>query len=163
MAVTDILSPLRAHGGTRRTSGLDEATIARFAAQDPQLTAAMQAAVEEYARVKAEFPELLDLDEDAQIHRVQGGYVNFYATDAVNPYVALAARGPWIVTLKGAVLHDSGGYGMLGLGHAPPAVLEAMARPQVMARLPVAVDMNGTRPSRFMNKMKKKTVSRNGV
>jgi acetylornithine/succinyldiaminopimelate/putrescine aminotransferase len=135
MAVTDILAPLRAHGGARRTSGLDEATIAKFAAQDPQLTAAMQAAVEEYARVKAEFPDLLDLDEDAQILRVQGGYVNFYATDAVNPYVALAARGPWIVTLKGAVLHDSGGYGMLGLGHAPPAVLEAMSKPQVMANI----------------------------
>ena len=135
MAVTDLLAPLRAHGGARRTSGLDEATIATFAAQDPQLAAAMQAAVEEYARVKSEFPELLDLDEDAQIQRVQGGYVNFYATDAVNPYVALAARGPWIDTLKGAVLHDSGGYGMLGLGHAPPAVLEAMAKPQVMANI----------------------------
>jgi acetylornithine/succinyldiaminopimelate/putrescine aminotransferase len=95
----------------------------------------MQAAAEECTRVKAEFPELLDLDEDAQIQRVQGGYVNFYATDAVNPYVALAARGPWIVTLKGAVLHDSGGYGMLGLGHAPPAVLEAMSKPQVMANI----------------------------
>jgi acetylornithine/succinyldiaminopimelate/putrescine aminotransferase len=33
------------------------------------------------------------------------------------------------------VLHDSGGYGMLGLGHAPPAVLEAMAKPQVMANI----------------------------
>ena len=135
MAITDILAPLRAHGGACRTSGLDEATISKFASQDPQLPAAMQAAVEEYARVKAEFPELLDLDEDAQIQRVQGGYVNFYATDAVNPYVALAARGPWIVTLKGAVLHDSGGYGMLGLGHAPPEVLEAMAKPQVMANI----------------------------
>jgi acetylornithine/succinyldiaminopimelate/putrescine aminotransferase len=135
MAVTDILAPLRAHGGARRTSGLDEATIAKFAALDPQLAGAMQAAVEEYTRVKAEFPELLDLDENAQIQRVQGGYVNFYATDAVNPYVALAARGPWIVTLKGAVLHDSGGYGMLGLGHAPPAVLEAMSKPQVMANI----------------------------
>ena len=50
---------------------------------------------------------------------MQAGYVNFYPDDAVNPYVALAARGPWIVTLKGAVLHDSGGYGMLGFGHAP--------------------------------------------
>ena len=45
--------------------------------------------------------------------------MNFYADDAVNPYVAIAARGPWVVTLKGAVLHDSGGYGMLGFGHTP--------------------------------------------
>ena len=37
------------------------------------------------------------------------------------PYVAIAARGPWVVTLKGAVLHDTGGYGMLGFGHTPEA------------------------------------------
>jgi acetylornithine/succinyldiaminopimelate/putrescine aminotransferase len=53
----------------------------------------------------------------------------------VNPYVALAARGPWVITLKGAVVHDSGGYGMLGFGHTPKAVLEALARPQVMANI----------------------------
>jgi glutamate-1-semialdehyde aminotransferase len=67
---------------------------------------------------------LLDLDEDAQMREVQAGFVNFYAEDAVNPYVALAARGPWVVTLKGAVLHDNGGYGMLGFGHAPEHVIE---------------------------------------
>jgi acetylornithine/succinyldiaminopimelate/putrescine aminotransferase len=53
----------------------------------------------------------------------------------VNPYVALAARGPWVVTLKGAVLHDSGGYGMLGFGHTPEAILATMARPQVLANV----------------------------
>src|SRR5690606_35213611 len=84
---------------------------------------------------KGEFADLLDMDEDAQVHAVQAGFVNFYPDDAVNPYVALAARGPWIVTLKGAVLHDSGGYGMLGFGHAPAEVIEAMARPQAMANI----------------------------
>jgi acetylornithine/succinyldiaminopimelate/putrescine aminotransferase len=135
MAVTDTLSPLRAHAGSRRTTGLDDATLAKFAAGHPDLVAAIEAAAAEYQRVRAEFPELLDLDEDAQIQAVQGGFVNFYADDAVNPYVALAARGPWIVTLKGAVIHDSGGYGMLGLGHTPAAAIEAMARPQVMANI----------------------------
>jgi acetylornithine/succinyldiaminopimelate/putrescine aminotransferase len=53
----------------------------------------------------------------------------------VNPYVALAACGPWVVTLKGAVIHDSGGYGMLGLGHTPAPLIEAMAKPQVMANV----------------------------
>lgn len=129
------LAPLRAHAGTRRTQGLDEATLARFAPTHPDLAAAIAAAAEEYARVRAEFPELLDLDEDAQIKAVQAGFVNFYSADAVNPYIALAARGPWVVTLKGAVLHDSGGYGMLGLGHTPEAVIEAMARPQAMANI----------------------------
>ena len=88
-----------------------------------------------YAAIKAEFPELLDLDENAQAEKIQAGFVNFYSADTVNPYVALAARGPWVVTLKGAVLHDSGGYGMLGFGHTPQPVLDAMARPQVMANI----------------------------
>ncbi|HEY4554853.1 MAG TPA: aminotransferase class III-fold pyridoxal phosphate-dependent enzyme, partial [Lysobacter sp.] len=129
------LAPLRACRGTRRTPGLDDAVVARFAATHPELVEAIDAAAAEFARIRDEHADLLDLDEDAQIHAVQDGYVNFYPDDAVNPYVALSARGPWIVTLKGAVLHDSGGYGMLGFGHAPAAVIEAMARPQVMANI----------------------------
>ncbi|MDP0881067.1 hypothetical protein, partial [Klebsiella variicola] len=81
------------------------------------LMAAVNAAPEEFEAVREAFPELLALDEDAQRAAIQEGCVNFYAGDAVNPYVALTARGPWVVTLKGAVLHDSGGYGMLGFGH----------------------------------------------
>ncbi len=129
------LAPLRAHGGKRRTQGLDDATLLRLSANHPELAHAIAAAAAEYARVRGEFADLLDLDEDAQIRAVQDGYVNFYSMDAVNPYVALAARGPWVVTLKGAVLHDSGGYGMLGLGHTPDAVIAAMARPQAMANI----------------------------
>jgi len=135
MAVTETLAPLRAHGGKRRTPGLDDATVAKFATSHPDLAEAIDAAAAEYQRVRTEFPELLDMDEDAQALAVQAGYVNFYSSDTVNPYIALVARGPWIVTLKGAVLHDSGGYGMLGFGHAPKAVLEAMAKPQVMANI----------------------------
>jgi acetylornithine/succinyldiaminopimelate/putrescine aminotransferase len=135
MAVIDTLAPLRAHAGTRRTPGLDDATIERFAAHHPELVEAIEAAAAEYQRIKPAFADLLDQDEDAQVHAVQSGYINFYPDDAVNPYVALAARGPWVVTLKGAVLHDSGGYGMLGFGHAPKAVIEAMAHPQAMANI----------------------------
>ena len=50
---------------------------------------------------------------------LQEDYVNFYAPATVNPYIALAARGPWIITSHGAVVHDNGGYGMLGAGHGP--------------------------------------------
>lgn len=135
MAVINRLAPLRAHGGRRRTQGLDDATIARFAASHADLIEVIEAAEQEYERLKDDFAELLDLDEDAQIQAMQAGYINFYPDDAVNPYVALAARGPWIVTLKGAVLHDSGGYGMLGFGHTPKAVIEAMAKPQAMANI----------------------------
>ena len=128
------LAPLRGHRGARRTVGLDDDVLARFA-DDLELAAAIDAAAAEYARIRDEFADLLDQDEDAQVHAVQAGFINFYPDDAVNPYVALAAHGPWIVTLKGAVLHDSGGYGMLGFGHAPPAVIDAMARPQAMANI----------------------------
>ncbi len=135
MALLDILAPLRALGGKRRTHGLDDATILRFAESHPDLVDAIHAAATEYARIRDEFAELLDMDEGAQALAVQDGFVNFYSNDTVNPYVALAARGPWVVTLKGAVLHDSGGYGMLGFGHAPKAVLDTMSRPQVMANI----------------------------
>jgi len=135
MALTDHLAPLRAHPGQRLTHGLDDATVERLAKGHPDLVAAVEAAVAEHARLKDEFAELFDLDEAEQLRAVQAGYVNFYADDAVNPYIALAARGPWVVTLNGAVLYDAGGYGMLGFGHTPAAVLEAMARPQVMANI----------------------------
>ncbi|KAF1690981.1 aminotransferase class III-fold pyridoxal phosphate-dependent enzyme [Pseudoxanthomonas taiwanensis] len=135
MSVLAPLAPLRAHAGQRLTTGLDDATVERLAASHPDLGAAINAAADEYARLRGEFADLLDLDEEAQLSTLQAGYVNFYADDSVNPYVALAARGPWIVTLKGAVLYDTGGYGMLGLGHAPATVQEALARPQVMANI----------------------------
>jgi len=134
MFITAPLAPLRAHAGKRRTQGLDDATLARFA-DNPDLRAAIDAAAAEYAAIGSEFADLLDLDEDAQMAAVQSGFVNFYAADAVNPYIALAARGPWIVTLKGAVIHDSGGYGMLGFGHAPEVVINAMAKPRVCANI----------------------------
>ncbi len=134
-SILERLAPLRAHRGRRRTDGLDDATVTRFASTHPELGAAVDAAVAEYERIRAPFADLLNLDEDAQVQAVQAGFVNFYPQDGVNPYVALAARGPWIVTLNGAVLYDTGGYGMLGFGHTPQPIIDAMARPQVMANI----------------------------
>ena len=135
MNLIDTLKPLRSHAGQVRTAGLDDATLLQLAGRYPELVEAVDAAVAQHDAIAAEFADLLDLDEQAQIDAVQAGFVNFYPDDAVNPYVAIAARGPWVVTLKGAVIHDSGGYGMLGFGHTPKAVLEAMARPQVLANI----------------------------
>ena len=135
MNLPELLKPLRGHAGSVRTHGLNDASLLKLAGQFPELVAAAQAAVGQYEAIKAEFADLLDLDEQGQIDAVQAGFVNFYADDAVNPYVAIAARGPWVVTLKGRVLHDSGGYGMLGYGHTPEAVLATMAKPQVMANI----------------------------
>ena len=58
-------------------------------------------------------PELVSL--------LQEDYVNFYAPATVNPYIALAARGPWIITSHGAVVHDNGGWACWGrvMAHRP--------------------------------------------
>ncbi len=129
------LTRIRAAAGERITRGLPDQVIERFAASDPALAAAVDDAVAGFERFREQYPQLAVAGERDQIATLQQGIVNFYAEDTVNPYVALAARGPWIITTKGAVIHDSGGYGMLGQGHAPSAVLEAMARPHVMANI----------------------------
>ena len=70
-------------------------------------------------------------DEAVVSQDMQKGFVNFYGVfssararasaasftppfsdpGALMPYIPLAARGPWIITLHGAVVHDNGGYG----------------------------------------------------
>lgn len=135
MSLAQRLTPLRQHGGQPRTTGLADDVIERFAASHPQLAQAVDAALEAYEEIQGEFGDLLDLDEAVQMDIAQSGFLNFYPDDAVNPYIALAARGPWVVTLKGAVVYDCGGYGMLGFGHTPFGVLSAMAKPQVMANI----------------------------
>jgi acetylornithine/succinyldiaminopimelate/putrescine aminotransferase len=135
MSVIAKLNELRQSGCTIRTHGLADADIERLAAKFPELIEAIDAARDLHRHLRTEMPDLFKLDETEQLKRVQADFINFYPEDGVNPYVALAARGPWVVTLKGAVIHDSGGYGMLGFGHTPKAVLEAMSRPQVMANV----------------------------
>jgi acetylornithine/succinyldiaminopimelate/putrescine aminotransferase len=135
MNLLEKLNEMRAYGGALRTTGIDDATIERFAAGYPELVEAIDAAHTMHQALRTDFDALLRADEAEQLDQVQADFINFYADDAVNPYVALTARGPWVVTLNGAVIHDSGGYGMLGFGHAPAAVLEAMSRPQAMANI----------------------------
>jgi acetylornithine/succinyldiaminopimelate/putrescine aminotransferase len=138
MHVIGTLREMRDFGGKARTTGLPDATIERFAAHDASLRRAIEDAAAYHKGLQAEMGDFLRMDEDAQIHHLQCGLVNFYPDDGVNPYVPAAARGPWVVTLKGAVLHDDGGYGMLGFGHNPEHIIEAMSRPQVMANVMTA-------------------------
>ena len=135
MGVIDQLREMREFGGKPRTVGLDDASIERMAASQPELVQAVDEALARHRELRGEFGDFLKLDEPEQLARAQAGYVNFYPDDAINPYLPAAARGPWIVTLKGAVLHDNGGYGMLGFGHNQPAILDALSRPQVMANV----------------------------
>jgi acetylornithine/succinyldiaminopimelate/putrescine aminotransferase len=135
MSLIELLDEMRDHGGPARTTGLPDEVILQFAKKDQHLNEVIETAHHIFLRLREEDPALLALDEESQIRDIQSAYVNFYADDAINPFVALTGSGPWIVTLKGAVLHDSGGYGMMGFGHAPESVLKVMARKHVMANV----------------------------
>lgn len=135
MNVIKQLQELREFGGKARTTGLDDASIERMAESDPTLVQVIAEAVARHHELRAEMSDFLKLDESEQLDQAQAGFVNFYPDDAINPYLPAAARGPWIVSLKGAVIHDNGGYGMLGFGHNHPTIVAAMSQPQVMANI----------------------------
>ncbi len=135
MKMLEKLNVMRGHGGLVQTRGLDDETLLRFAQTDQRLTAAVDAAYADFLGLLEEVPEMMALPERELATAVQEGFINFYPVDAINPYVALAGSGPWMVTSRGAVLFECGGYGMLGLGHAPKDVLEAMNKPHMMANV----------------------------
>lgn len=135
MNIISKLEILRTQGAESATKGLTDQQLLDFAARDPRLEQAVDAALVSFEALRKSDPELIARDEAGQAADIQTGYINFYPEDAVCPYVSLAAKGPWIVTLKGAVLYECGGYGMLGSGHAPDEVLEAMNAPHVMANI----------------------------
>ncbi len=138
MSIVEKLEQLRNFGGPRETRGLPDATLERLSLEFPALVQAVDEAVHAHRALRGAHGAHLAMPERALISALQEGYVNFYAPEAVNPYVPLAGRGPWVVTTHGAVLHDNGGYGMLGGGHAPPVVLDAMHQPHVMANIMTA-------------------------
>ena len=131
-----ILHHLRGISGAKETVGLDDETIARFCDSDGQLVQAINEAGEAHKRLVEEFGmDVMALPESELIPHLQEDYVNFYAPATVNPYIPIAGRGPWLVTSSGAVLHDNGGYGMLGSGHGPDSIIKAMSQNWVMANV----------------------------
>jgi acetylornithine/succinyldiaminopimelate/putrescine aminotransferase len=129
------LLAIRAAAGPARTRGLADDLVREWDSRDPRLPLAIEAAADARAALDPTLDGFVRMAEKDLCRRLQARMLNFYPAATVNPYVPLAARGPWIVTTHGAVLHDSGGYGMLGLGHAPEAVLSAMSRPLAMANV----------------------------
>jgi 4-aminobutyrate aminotransferase-like enzyme len=136
-ACMDLLAELRDYGGERVTRGLPDDVVRDAVAEFPALAEAIERAAQQHRALRGEWTQLKG-DERSLIEFLQSDYVNFYTPATVNPYVPLAAAGPWMVTSHGAVLHDSGGYGMLGMGHAPKPVLDSMAQPWVMANVMTA-------------------------
>lgn len=132
------LNEMKNFGGPAITSGLSDSVIEDFLDDYPSLGTAIDRGYLRFNELRESHPDFVELGEVDQIATAQDGFTNFYAEDAVNPYVAVAASGPWIVSLKGAVIYDCGGYGMLGFGHAPDVILDAMNQPHVMANIMTA-------------------------
>ena len=127
---------LRSSSGPAFTYGLSSESIESFLNSDPNLDLALDQAMLARGQMDSSIEELLlSLDEADFAKELQKYYVNFYEPSTVNPYIPLAAKGPWIVTTHGAVIHDNGGYGMLGMGHSPSHVMSAMSETHVMANV----------------------------
>jgi len=132
----ETLHRMRSSTGRKDTYGLSDEEISFFLSRDPNLEKAVGEAGDTFERCIVEFGlDTMKRPEKELVAHLQAGFVNFYNPDTVNPYVALSARGPWIITSHGAVVHDNGGYGMLGGGHGPSEVIHSMAQNWVMANV----------------------------
>ena len=135
----DLLADIRANSGNVRTVGLEDSVIEHFVNTDSDLVRAISEAHENHSALRIEVgAATLMLDESDLITKLQEDYVNFYKPETVNPYIPIAARGPWIITSHGRVIHDNGGYGMLGAGHGPDQIIDAMSDNWVMANVMTA-------------------------
>jgi len=135
MSSFHFLKQLRKHCLPPLTKGLTPNQLQRFAG-DRHLAGAINQAEQKFNNLSSEHKELLTtVPEQQLIADLTNGYVNFYGPDACSPYIALAAQGPWVITAHGAVVYDTGGYGMLGLGHNPPELLEVLGQPHVQANI----------------------------
>ncbi|MEC7687036.1 MAG: aminotransferase class III-fold pyridoxal phosphate-dependent enzyme [Candidatus Thermoplasmatota archaeon] len=130
------LEDIRKNSGVADTTGLLDSEISNFILLDPNLSIAIDQAHEYHLYIRENIGlDKLMQDEADLIKDLQQGFVNFYKPATVNEYIAIAAKGPWIVTSHGAVVHDNGGYGMLGSGHGPDSVIDAMSKNWVMANV----------------------------
>ena len=132
------ITEMRDFCGLRQTNGLSDKTIESLLPKFPELVAAIDAAHKLWTNYKSEFSAALKMSEKDLIVYLQDGFLNFYQDVAINPYVAIAAKGPWVISAFGAVIHDNGGYGMLGLGHGPTKIIQAMSQDVVMANIMTA-------------------------
>jgi len=131
----NILHEMRQATGEKLTIGLPDEVIQTFLLKDSRLGYAIKIAGDKFAELKKHYSQVLKGSEKDQIQFTQSHYINFYAEDAINPYVSISAKGPWIITTCGAVIYDTGGYGMLGAGHAPDSVIQSMCDEHVMANI----------------------------
>ena len=133
------LDEIRENSGDSDTKGLLNSEILSFLSLDSSLKEAINQAYDYHLHLRQSLgKKVLMQSEKSLISSLQEGFVNFYSSPTINPYVALSAQGPWIITSHGAVIHDNGGYGMLGSGHGPESILSSMSKNWVMANVMTA-------------------------
>lgn len=116
--------------------GLTRSRLEPFLKSDPLLRRAILEARERLPQLKKRFPSYLRGKSEEELRDLlTEDFLSFYPRETSSPYVPLAAKGPWVITLGGAVIYDTGGYGMLGQGHDPDCVRASMSEPQVMANI----------------------------
>lgn len=138
MEMLNRLKEFRAKDRSIDTPGLSDEELSTFLQKDSKLLQLIDEAQKVYEELHEEFGDLLHQDESKQVESNQTKFLNFYDRFNVNPFVALAAKGPWVLTTCGSVIYDTGGYGMLGFGQNPEFLLEAMKGPKVMANVMTA-------------------------
>ncbi|MDP6333610.1 MAG: aminotransferase class III-fold pyridoxal phosphate-dependent enzyme [Candidatus Poseidoniaceae archaeon] len=130
------LRAIRDNSGQIDTAGLSDEIIMQFSKVDATLVTAINEAYVNHKELITSMGDgLMSMEEKSLVEELQSDIVNFYAPATVNPYVAISAKGPWIITSHGAVIHDNGGYGMLGGGHGPDSVITTMSKNWVMANV----------------------------
>jgi acetylornithine/succinyldiaminopimelate/putrescine aminotransferase len=130
----EVLSYIKGKTGKPNTTGLTDSQIERFLG-DHNLLSALNLAKEQFELIYANHQDILEGTELAAIKKLQEGFLNFYATDSVSPYIPLVAKGPWVITCYGAVVYDTGSYGMLGFGHDPECLKDVLTQHNVMANI----------------------------
>jgi len=135
-AALDNLQKIRENSGVMDTKGLPDKIIEQFCHLDSKLIIAIEEGRSYQRELEATIgSSMMKMEESELVVKLQSDYVNFYAPATINPYVALSAKGPWIITTHGAVIHDNGGYGMLGVGHGPDEIIDTMSKNWVMANV----------------------------
>ena len=97
MGVIDQLREMREFGGKPRTTGLDDATIERFASSHPALLQAIEEAVARHRELRNDLSDFLKLDEVEQLETAQASFVNFYPdVDALLAWMVSSSFGNFL-------------------------------------------------------------------
>ena len=132
---SEMLTQIRSATGVALTVGLADDIVNHFVLVSPELQRAIIDAHTLFFNFSKDERDMLARPEVEVGDYLRAGIVNFYSKDCGSPFIPLAAKGPWIVTCYGRVVYETGGYGMLGFGHNPDFLKEAIGGEQVMSNV----------------------------